>query len=172
MRWNGLNRTIEQWMKRRVPQFLGLAVILLIGGACSNHSVDQGEPADVFTRYLDKEVLELLDRYNIPGTSIALIQDRNIVWTNAYGYADIKQNNKLGVDAICRAESISKSLTAWGVMKLVERGLINLDDPVWQYLSDFSRPQSEYNLNEVTIRRLLSNSGGMPLGSLGEEYSP
>ncbi len=172
MRWNGLNRPIEKWITKRVHQLLGLSVILLISGGCSNQSIDQGAHIDTFTRQLDVQILSLMDAYNIPGTAIALVKNKEVVWSNAYGYADIEQQKKLTIDAICRAESISKSVTAWGVMKLVERGLINLDDPVQQYLHNWSLPESEYNLNEVTIRRLLSNSAGIPLGSLGEEYSP
>ncbi|SMO89955.1 CubicO group peptidase, beta-lactamase class C family [Fodinibius sediminis] len=172
MSWNGLNRPIEKWVRKRVYQLLELSVILLVSAGCSNQSIDQGLPVDTFTQQLDVRILSLMDWYNIPGTSIALIQDRKLVWSNAYGYADIKQQKKMTLDAICRTESISKSVTAWGVMKLVERGLINLDDPVQQYLRNWSLPESEYNLNDVTIRKLLSNSSGIPLGSLGEEYSP
>lgn len=151
---------------------LGLSVILLVSMGCSNQSIDQGVPVDIFTQQLDARVLSLMDSYNISGTSIALVKNKGVVWSNAYGYADIEQQKKLTIDAVCRTESISKSVTAWGVMKLVEHGLINLDDPVQQYLHSWSLPESEYNLNEVTIRRLLSNSAGVPLGSLGEEYSP
>ncbi|MFH5834253.1 serine hydrolase domain-containing protein [Halalkalibaculum sp. DA384] len=171
MKWNGLNRPIEKW-STRVHQLLGLSVILLISGGCSNQSIDQGAPVDTFTQQLDTRVLSLMDSYDIPGTAIALVKNEDIIWSDAYGYADIEQQKKLTIDAVCRTESISKSVTAWGVMKLVERGLINLDDPVQQYLRSWSLPESEYNLNEVTIRRLLSNSAGLPLGSLGEEYSP
>ncbi len=78
----------------------------------------------------------------------------------------------MAVDAICRAESISKSITAWGVMRLVEQGLVGLDDPVQQYLGDWKLPESEYSEQEVTIRRLLSHSAGMSLGTIGEEYTP
>lgn len=172
MSWNGLNRPIEKWITKRVHQLLGLSVILLISGGCSNQSIDQGAPVDTFTRQLDVQILSSMDGYNIPGTTIALVKNGEVVWSNTYGYADIEQQKKMNSDAVCRTESISKSVTAWGVMKLVERGLINLDDPVQQYLLNWSLPESEYNLNEVTIRRLLSNSAGIPLGSLGEEYPP
>jgi CubicO group peptidase (beta-lactamase class C family) len=78
------------------------------------------------------------------------------------------------VDAVCRAESISKSVTAWGIMKLVEQGLIDLDHPVQEYLDDWRLPDTEFDEGKVTVRRLLSANGGMPLGSIGEsqEYAP
>lgn len=52
------------------------------------------------------------------------------------------------------------------------RGLVGLDDPVRQYLGNWELPESEYSEQEVTVRRLLSNSAGMPLGTIGVEYSP
>ncbi len=172
MKWNGLNSLIEKLIKQRIHQLSVLSIILLVSVGCTSQSIEQGGPVDTFTQHLDNRVLTLMDWYNIPGTSIALVTDGKLVWSNAYGYADIDRGKAMSVDAICRAESISKPVTAWGVMKLVERGLFNLDDPVQQYLRDFSLPESEYNINDVTIRRLLSNSAGMPLGSFGEEYSP
>ncbi len=66
------------------------------------------------------------------------------------------------VDAICRVESISKSVTAWGVMRLVEQGLVGLDAPVQQYLGNWELPESEYSEQNVTVRKLLSHSAGMP----------
>lgn len=172
MSYKWLNSKSEKRAVKSVHQLSVFCFVLILSGACSYQSVDQGVPVDDFTRYLDKQVLALMDWYNIPGASVALVIDGEYKWSKAYGYADIDQKKAMRVDAICRAESISKPVTAWGVMKLVERGLINLDDPVQHYLKDFSLPKSEYNLNEITIRRLLSNSGGIPLGKLGEEYSP
>lgn len=144
--------------------------LFVVEEGCTQRSIETNS-LEAFTIHLGEQTTQLMDRYGIPGVTLALIKDRELAWSSAYGYAITGENKKMSVDAIFRAESISKSVTAWGVMKLVERGLINLDDPVQQYLSNFSLPQSEYNLNEVTIRRLLSNSAGLPLGSLGEEYS-
>jgi CubicO group peptidase (beta-lactamase class C family) len=74
-------------------------------------------------------------------------------------------------DTICRAESISKSVTARGVMKLVEQGLISLDTPVEQYLTDWNLSTSDQT---VTVEQLLSNTAGLPLGLIGPptEYAP
>lgn len=125
-----------------------------------------------FIAHLDRQIPEVMQEYSIPGVGILIIKEGEKFWSKAYGYADIKQKRKMTVDAIFRVESISKPVTAWGVMKLAERGLINLDDPVQQYLLSWNLPKSEYNLNKVTIRGLLSNSAGMPQGTMGEEFAP
>lgn len=77
-------------------------------------------------------------------------------------------------DAVCRVESISKSVTAWGVMRLIEQGVVELDAPVQNYLHSWQMPQHEYPRQKITIRRLLSGNAGLALGSIGKavEYPP
>lgn len=64
-------------------------------------------------------------------------------------------------DTLFQAGSISKSLTAWGILYLVDEGRLSLDDPVEKYLTKWKLPNSEFNNNEVTIRRLLSHTAGL-----------
>lgn len=64
-------------------------------------------------------------------------------------------------DTLFQAGSISKSLTAWGILHLVDEGRISLDDPVGKYLTKWKLPNSEFNNNEVKIRRLLSHTAGL-----------
>lgn len=75
------------------------------------------------------------------------------------------------VDAgsLFQVASLSKWLTAWGVMTLVEQGRIDLDAPVSRYLTRWRLPESEFDNDQVTVRRLLSHSAGLTdgLGFLG-----
>jgi len=161
--------------------FLFPMMVLLTAVIVSAGIISAGDPSqpvkpqasiDDFTGRLEKQITQLMDQYEIPGVALALIVDGEPVWSGAYGYANLEKRTKMTVNAICRTESISKSITAWGVMKLEERGQIDLDTPVQQYLGDWKLPDSKFSENEVTIRRLLSNSAGMPLGTIGEEYPP
>lgn len=147
-------------------------LILLMSGSCSGPPLTQETPLDTFTRYLDEQIPVLMKGYGIPGTSVALVRDGELVWTRAYGYADAERGIAMSIKAVYRAESISKPVTAWGVVKLAEEGLIDLDAPVGEYLEDWEFPESDFDTDEVTVRRLLTNSAGLPLGSLGEEYAP
>lgn len=113
-----------------------------------------------------------MSRYDVPGLSIALVLDHGVVWSGAYGYADVEQRREMTTDAVYRAESISKSVTAWGVMRLVEQGAIGLDDPLQQHLGDWVLPESNYSEEAITVRQLLSHSAGMPLGAIGVRYNP
>lgn len=72
-------------------------------------------------------------------------------------------------DTLFQVASLSKWLTAWGVMTLAEQGRIDLDAPVLRYLTRWHLPESEFNNEQVTVRRLLSHTAGLTdgLGFLG-----
>src|SRR6056297_2660216 len=109
-------------------------------------------PRQEFTAHLDQRVPQIMLDYKIPGLSIALLENGETVWKQAYGYADVEAGRKLTVDTYCRLESISKSVTAWGVMKLIEQGAIDPDVPVEQYLSTWELPETEFDEAQVTAR--------------------
>jgi len=129
-------------------------------------------PETSFLVYLDQRIPKLMEVYDIPGVSIAIIKEGQIIWTQAYGYADLDTGRMMTPDTYLRVQSISKSVTAWGVMKLVEQGKINLDHPVQQYLKTWTFPGSEFSGSNVTVRQLLSHTAGMPLGNFLNYYSP
>jgi CubicO group peptidase (beta-lactamase class C family) len=107
--------------------------VFLVSG-CNRQSYEPGDPVDAFSVHLDRHVPVLMKQYGVPGLSIAVVRDGKLAWSGAYGYADLDQRRELTVEAIFRVESISKSVTAWGVMRLVEQALVGLDDPVPPYL--------------------------------------
>ncbi|NLK86970.1 MAG: beta-lactamase family protein [Clostridiaceae bacterium] len=127
---------------------------------------------DEFKAHMDERIPALMEQYGIPGCSIALVKDREIVWTEAYGYADVESGRVLTVDTPMSVQSITKSVTAWGIMRLAEKNLIDLDAPASQYLKSWQFPHSGYPTEEITIRQLLSHTAGMPLGDFNHIYAP
>ncbi|MCE9600354.1 MAG: beta-lactamase family protein [Spirochaetia bacterium] len=71
---------------------------------------------------------------------------------------------KVDSTSVFQVASMSKWLTAWGIMTLVEQRRIDLDAPVSRYLTRWRLPPSEFNNDEVTIRRLLSHTAGLTDG--------
>lgn len=129
-------------------------------------------PIDEYTMHLDRQVPAFMEFYDIPGSSIALVKEGKLVWSEAYGLADVQTGRKLTKDTPMRVQSISKSITAWGIMKLVEQGKIELDAPILQYFKSWHFPESEFSAKRVTVRQLLSHTGGLPLGDVFTIYSP
>ncbi len=153
---------------------LGAALPLLI--CCSSSLAVQGiephTPLRDFTDHLDKQITALMKDYEIPGVNIAVIKKGETVWSKAYGYADVAQGRKMTTDTRCRVESISKPVTAWGVMKLVEQGKMELDKPAVSYLKNWNFPESKFPAEQITVRQLLSHTAGLPLGTIGVRYAP
>lgn len=73
-------------------------------------------------------------------------------------------NKKVDKNTIFQVSSLSKIVSAVGVMKLVEVGKIDLDTPVSKYLKRWQLPPSEFDNEEVTVRRLLSHTAGLTDG--------
>jgi CubicO group peptidase (beta-lactamase class C family) len=67
-------------------------------------------------------------------------------------------------DTLFQVASLSKWITAWGVMTLVESGRIDLDAPVSRYLTRWTLPPSAFDNDGVTVRRLLSHTAGLTDG--------
>lgn len=67
-------------------------------------------------------------------------------------------------NTVFQVSSLSKWISAFGIMKLVEDGKLDLDAPVSTYLTRWQLPPSEFNNKEVTVRRLLSHTAGLTDG--------
>ena len=78
----------------------------------------------------------------------------------------------VGRDTAFQVGSVSKWITAYGVMTLVERGLIDLDAPVSRYLTRWQLPPSAFDHAGVTVRRLLSHTAGLTDGLGFDSYGP
>lgn len=165
-----MRRLANRLRRTAVPAFSLL--ILFVGAGCSRPPFEARDSIDTFSGYLDGRIPRLMKQYGVPGVSVALVRGGEVVWSAAYGYADLEHNRKMTVDSVYRVESISKSVTAWGVIRLAEQGLVDLDAPVQQYLGNWKPPESEYSWQKVTVRRLLSHNAGLPLGTIGMEYPP
>jgi len=151
---------------------ISLLVMLFSGSLQIMRNLRAHAPLDEFKAHMDERIPALMKLYGIPGCNIALVKDNEVVWTEGYGYADVSNRRALTVDTPMSVQSITKSVTAWGVMRLWEKGLIDLDAPVSQYLKSWQFPLTDYRIEKITVRQLLSHTAGMPLGDFTNIYSP
>ncbi|MHA1688101.1 MAG: serine hydrolase domain-containing protein [Promethearchaeota archaeon] len=112
---------------------------------------------------LDKIVPKLLERYKIPGVAIAFISNSKIASIKIYGFANIEKKIPITEKTWFQVASISKAVSAWGIMKLVEKKKIDLEAPIEKYLTRWHLPPSEFNHDKVTIKRVLNHSAGLSL---------
>jgi CubicO group peptidase (beta-lactamase class C family) len=154
---------MRQYGRLRVPV---LVLAFLVGsvaspGIAAAPASNKAVSAGPFALALDEKMPGLLSKYDVPGAVVAYIQDGAVAWTKAYGVADDRTGRPLRPEAVFNFASAAKALTAWGVMRLVETGKIELDAPADRYLKRWHLPPSEFDPNEVTVRRLLSHTAGL-----------
>jgi len=90
---------------------------------------------------------------------MALVADAKLVWKGAFGVKDRTSKIPVDPDTVFEAASVSKTVFAYAVMKLCEKGVLNLDTPLTKYSPD--RPiQGDARLDLITPRMILSHTGG------------
>jgi CubicO group peptidase (beta-lactamase class C family)/D-alanyl-D-alanine dipeptidase len=117
--------------------------------------VDYAEAVEALTAFIEHEMKDK----ELPALSIALVDDQETVWAHGFGYADPEDSIPATAATVHRVGSVSKLFTDLGIMQLVERGEVDLDAPITQYLSDFS-PANEFG-TPITLRQLMSHRSGL-----------
>lgn len=106
----------------------------------------------------DIDVLfESYSHYNRFVGSVLVSENNTIIYQKSFGYADMESKKKNTKNSIFGIASLTKSLTAVGIMKLVEDGKLTLETPISIYFPDFMPNNSK----DITIQHLLNNSSGM-----------
>jgi CubicO group peptidase (beta-lactamase class C family) len=110
---------------------------------------------------LEKQVPELLNAASVPGLSVAMIRDGKTYWIHAFGVRDAKTGQPVTEDTIFEAASLSKPVVAYGALKLVDQGKLDLDAPLSKYLP---KPyiEGDARLDKITARIVLSHRTGFP----------
>jgi CubicO group peptidase (beta-lactamase class C family) len=110
-------------------------------------------------------LVERIDHYQVPGLSIAVIEDFEVDWAKGYGLLEVGGSDAIAPDSLFHAGSIAKTLSTAAALTLVEQGLLNLDENVNEKLVSWQVPENQYTSDEkVTLRRLLSHSAGLQDG--------
>jgi CubicO group peptidase (beta-lactamase class C family) len=122
------------------------------------------------------QIEQLVAKGKLPSLSVAAARNGKIIWEKGFGLVDREKNIPATEHTKYRLASISKLLTATGLMILVERGLIKLDSPIDDYLGGTKLTAWIGDAKDATIRRVASHTSGLPLHSQhfydNEPYQP
>jgi CubicO group peptidase (beta-lactamase class C family) len=135
---------------------LGVLVNIAIG---ADPSAGAAAPSDIHA--VDALVLRLMSEYHVPGAALGLIKDGEVVMEKGYGLRDVENRTPVTTQTMFNIGSISKSFTALGIAQLVDQHKVDLDAPVIRYLPEL-RLSDPTARRMVTLRQLLSHSGGLP----------
>ncbi len=154
-------------MRAGAWRFVGLVLI----GVCSR-SFAQDVPKDSLSTVgkagagleaFDGIMARVLEKHSVPGATLAIAKDGKLVLAKGYGLADISDNAPMRPETTFVLASVSKSITAATVLKLVEQGKLTLDEPAFARLAELMPPGGrgmDPRLRKITVRMLLNHSGG------------
>ena len=144
-----------------------LVLNLALAASChSLHAQTQApvplkKPDQATIAALQKRVPELLSEATIPGLSLVLIRDGKTYWTHAFGVRNEKTGLPVTEDTVFEAASLSKPVFAYGVLKLVDQGKLDLDVPLSKYMSQ-PYIDGDPRIDKITARMVLSHRTGFP----------
>jgi CubicO group peptidase (beta-lactamase class C family) len=102
----------------------------------------------------------MMEEAHVPGLSIAIVRDARILWRRGFGVKRAGSNQRVDNDTVFEVGSVSKTVFAYAVMKLHERGILDLDTPLTRYT-----PQrildNDPRLDLITARHVLSHTSGL-----------
>jgi CubicO group peptidase (beta-lactamase class C family) len=128
-------------------------------------AIERGLLTAVNIKGRPQERMSLRERmayFNVPGFSIALIDQDEVVWARGYGVLEAGGDKPVTDETIFQAGSISKPVSAMTALHLVEAGLLDLDADVNEALRSWQVPENEHTqVHKVTLRGLLSHTAGL-----------
>ena len=139
---------------RNLVSIILFVALLTAGGSV----VGQTVPVEV-----DAVVQKAIDGKVIPGAGVVVVRDGKVVFTKGYGLRDVDAAEPVTVHTAFQIASVTKQFTAAGIMLLVEKGKIKLDDTVGKYV-----PEVPAKWSGVTIRQLLNQVSGIPNYNAGD----
>lgn len=142
---------------------LGASLLPLAG--CGGRPSRPGQSAEhrhleLLTAEMATRIPRLLRDHNVPGLSVALIRDGEIAWHRGFGVADAGSARAVDDATIFEAQSMSKPVFAYAVLKLAEAGLLGLDIPLTTYTPKRILA-NDPRLERITARHILSHTSGL-----------
>lgn len=153
-------------IRKTVTRMLGVLWLL----AC----MASAQSLSPVTKQLTDVIESELKQKGIPAAYIALVDNESIVWSSAFGFSDRENKIPASPDQVHRIASVSKLFTDIAVMQLAERGLLNIDAPVTDYVPEF-QPRNPFGI-PITLRQIMTHRAGIvrepPVGHYMDPTEP
>ena len=117
---------------------------------------------ETLEQHLENQLRRMMKKHHLPGFAISIVEDQNILFEEAMGYADLERKKEVSSTSIFKVWSVSKLFTALEIFREVEEGLVKLDDPLIKYLPNFSIQIDFGENDQITIRSILAHQSGLP----------
>jgi CubicO group peptidase (beta-lactamase class C family) len=125
---------------------------------------------------LRERVAEVLERHDVPGVGLALIERGGAIWSGGVGLASRATGpepaKEIDADTMFRVGSITKTVVALAILKLVEEGRLDLDTPVRDIAPEIDMPNDWEATAPITVAHLLEHTAGFDDARFNEMYVP
>ncbi|MDZ4860334.1 MAG: serine hydrolase domain-containing protein [Candidatus Hydrogenedentes bacterium] len=155
-------------------QVVVVIVVVCLAANCARVRTSEREPSEDRIAWIENNLRSALEkkhgakphtiaeemaRANVPGVSVAVIENYKIAWAKGYGVREAGEPDPVTAETLFQAASISKPFAALAALRLVRDGNLNLDTDVNGALQSWKLPKSD--LGPVTLRQLLSHRAGL-----------
>ena len=168
-----ISNNINENMKKTL---LSLAILLFF--SCKDNELQKfNVSSKEWIQELDGYSNSLINENELPGLVVMVKKRDKQIFHKSYGYSDAEKKIELDKNSIFRIASITKTITALGILKLMENGELNLDDEIEKYLPQFKSPKVLTYFNsknytytttpakkKITILDLLTHYSGVSYG--------
>jgi len=151
---------------------LFLMIVLLTGrwpAAGQQATIKRLDGSKITSAQIDDTVTRVMHAANVPGVGVAILNQGKVVYLKTYGVRDKDKNLPLTDDTIMAGASFTKVAFGYMVMQLVEKRILDLDRPVYQYLPKslleypaYADLAGDERYKKITARMLLSHTSGFP----------
>lgn len=167
-------------MPRKIMRliFIGIFVNLcLLFSIPSNALVYSGRVPVSGTDQLspfDQHFVSLLKRWRVPGASVTVMRNGQIIMSHGYGWSDLRTHQFVEPNSLFRVGSVSKAITAVTILHLVQQNKLGLDDKVFQLLNDLQPLNKRENplIYQITVRNLLQMASGWQTDAIDPMFGP
>lgn len=155
------NHLREKLSVSLLSKHTGLCLICACITICSLAQIKTRTGKQISTAEMDRFLREQMDSLQLPALSIAIINDGKIAYHRTLGVADINTGVRVNDQSVFEAASLSKPVFAYWVMKMAEKGKLDLDKPLYQYLP-FPEISHDERYKLITARMVLNHTTGFP----------
>lgn len=146
-----------------------IGLLLLFNVTFGQNQIMRLDGSKISVSEIDQTVKRLMEAANVQGLDLAILNNKKAVFIKSYGYKNKPENQLLDTATIMYGASFSKAVFGYLTMKLVQEKILDLDKPLYQYLSKpipdyqyFSDLKSDERWKLITARMCLSHTTGLP----------
>lgn len=119
---------------------------------------------------LESYISDEMKKNKVLGLSIAIVKDDSIIYAKGFGLKDDRAKEPVDINSVFQAASLTKPITAYAALRLVQDGKLNLDEPLCKYIKRPYFTRENWG-KKITLRMILTHTSGMNNDSLGRDRS-